>query len=261
MKFKGGTVAGGNVMAGLSQNPSFSASYTNIDFAWYDNITDWRIYEAGVAQVTVAGAVRAEDVAWITYDGTTVRYWLNGTLKRSVVAAGLTLFFDSAFFGWNDSKMNSIEFGPMPESTSGALPAVDTPELGDAAATDLYILYDQSFSQAGAGSPGNTFTLETLTVPAHDSDHVAIATAMFQANRTVGGGVVTFWIDSQTSGLFATSMQLDGTGTTLQHFAMQFQFPIAANQPAQTYRVLAAIPAGTTVGGQAMSFQVEVIKK
>lgn len=253
LRFKSNIIAGGNVMMGLSSSAGASTSYAGIDFAWYNALSNWIIYENGILIQTVPGAVRTQDVAQITYDGTFIRYYINGIGIRTVSAPGRTLFLDSSFYGFNDSMVNSIEFGP-----TIIAPTVDTPQIGSAAATDLYVLYDSSVVQAGAGG-GNTFTMDSIVVPAHDADHTAIITATFQANRTVGSGVVLCWIDSLTAGLFGNAMQMSVSG--IDHMPLQFQVAVAQGQPAQTYRLLASIPAGTTLNLVSVALQVEVIKK
>lgn len=254
LRFKTNPVPGGNVMMGLSENPSSQTSYVGVQYAWYNNVADWRIYESGVQMQIVAGAVLAQDVATITYDGANIRYYLNGILIRTVSAPGKTLFMDSSFYGFNDSAVNSVEFAPMP---SGTLPLVDTPQIGDAAATDLYGSYNGSDLVVGGAA---TQTIAALTVPAHDAEHTVILTAMFEGSRTGGGGNAFVWLDSLTSGAFSTGMQIC-LGVVVDHCAQQFQFSIAAGAPAQTYRIRADVPAGTTIDFLALSFQAEVIKK
>jgi hypothetical protein len=252
LSFKTGNITGGNVMMGLSPNPGVSTSYVGIAYAWYNAITSWLIYENGVLILNTSKAVTNNDVALITYDGTYIRYYLNGIGYRTVAGAGQLLFLDSSFYGFNDSKVNSIDFGP-----SATVPVTDTPQISDGAATDLYVLYDASKTQAGGS--GN-LVLETLVVPAHDAAHIAIVTATLQVNRTVGSGTATFWVDNLNSGAFSNSPQMD-FGAAIDHLAMQFQVSIAAGAVAQTYRLMASIASGTTVSIQAVAFQVEIIKK
>jgi hypothetical protein len=51
----------------------------------------------------------------ITYDGSVVRYYLDGVLKRSVSTSGQVFYFDSSFYytGGNTTGLNSVVFGPM----------------------------------------------------------------------------------------------------------------------------------------------------
>ena len=101
------------LMAGLNTDPTADASYTSIDYAWYCvGDGSLRIYESGTDRGN-QGTYAAGDILSVTYDGSNIRYYQNGTLKRTVAAAiSSALYLDSSIYSTNAS-ISKIKFGPM----------------------------------------------------------------------------------------------------------------------------------------------------
>ncbi len=115
------------IMMGLSENPTSTTSFTALNYALSVTATGTlQIYELGTLIQTI-GFYATTDVLKITYDGTTIRYFQNATLLRSVSrAVGAPLFLSSSFFT-PGGQLADIEFhalytlSPTPPafSTSG----------------------------------------------------------------------------------------------------------------------------------------------
>lgn len=98
---------------GLNSDPATDQNYTSIDYGWYPNTSGAYIYESGSL---VAGpfAAAAGDVFTIIYNGATVQYLQNNTVRRTVLAPpGLVLFFDSSLYYPDSSVIDQIRFGPI----------------------------------------------------------------------------------------------------------------------------------------------------
>lgn len=108
------------ILFGLSETPALTPSFEAINFAWY--VTEnggLEIYESGNLVISV-GTYTTNTVLQITYDGTNIRYWKDGTLIRTFARViGNALYFDSTFFRtivWNGNIPNGLKnviFGPM----------------------------------------------------------------------------------------------------------------------------------------------------
>ena len=101
------------IMFGLSENPTATLSYTALNFAFYmTSGGNLRIYELGT-QVAVIGSYSASDTLRITYDGTTVRYYQNSSLVRSVARpVGAALYMSSSFYT-PGGIVQAIDFHPL----------------------------------------------------------------------------------------------------------------------------------------------------
>lgn len=143
----------GQAMFGLSDTPTASSSNTNMKYGWYFSSSVWQIEESGTNTGSFP-AVALTDVAWITYDGAHVRYYLNDptTAVRTVAVTGLTLY-GFCPIATPGTGINSLRFGP---TTNLAL--IDTQQVGLNAATDTVqsTPADGSFTY-GAISTGVTF--------------------------------------------------------------------------------------------------------
>jgi hypothetical protein len=113
------------IMFGLSENPTATTSYTALNFAFYmTSSASLRIYELGT-QVAVIGAYQSTDTLRITYDGTTVRYYQNSTLVRSVSrAVGAALYMSSSFYT-PSGTIQAVDFHPL-YTLSATKPALST---------------------------------------------------------------------------------------------------------------------------------------
>jgi hypothetical protein len=113
------------IMFGLSENPTATTSYTALNYAFYmTSAGSLRIYELGT-QIAVIGSYQITDTLRITYDGTTVRYYQNSTLVRSVArAVGAGLYMSSSFYTPN-GIIQAIDFHPLYTLTASK-PALST---------------------------------------------------------------------------------------------------------------------------------------
>jgi hypothetical protein len=93
-----------------------ASGYAVIDFAWYGSGGTLQIYESGSA-ISSYGSYTSSTVLTITYDGSNIRYYKDGTLQRTVArATGNGLYFDSSFYNNNySSQLYNIEFGRLPQ--------------------------------------------------------------------------------------------------------------------------------------------------
>jgi hypothetical protein len=109
----------GYAMIGLNTDPAADSSFSSIDYAFYFNSGTVSIYESGGA-IGSYGSYTTDSIAYVTYDGYNVRYYLDGTLLRTVARSiGSPLHLDSSIYNTNLAFVN-VGFGPMGESgTSG----------------------------------------------------------------------------------------------------------------------------------------------
>lgn len=130
---------------GLNSDPATDNDYASIDYALHFS-SDGNVYASESGTLSAAlGTWSAGDVGVVAYDGASVRYMRNGTVLRTVAAAaGLRLFFDSAFKGQGDS-LRGIRFGPLSPVTN-----IGTGQLQNNAATEIllatYVAGPVSFS-------------------------------------------------------------------------------------------------------------------
>ena len=96
IQFTVGT-ANARYMIGLA-DVNTGNSYTFIDFAIFvrGSSNDYRVYESGVDQGQIKSGISTGDVATVIYDGTKVRYYINGTLEKTTT---VSTPFSSAVFG------------------------------------------------------------------------------------------------------------------------------------------------------------------
>ena len=102
-------------MIGINTDPTTNNNYNTIDFAWYMTGSGAAyIYENGASKGSF-GAFSVGAIFVITYDNNTVRYYLNGTLKRSVtIGAGKTYYLDSSFHTVDSRPYTrTLSFHPM----------------------------------------------------------------------------------------------------------------------------------------------------
>jgi hypothetical protein len=95
---------------GLSDSPTSSLSYTDIDYGWNTNPAgEGRIYESGV-DVGVVVSVSVGDVLQVAYSGNRIDYTRNNTVIYSHATSGAqVLYLDTAFFG-SGAVVSNITF-------------------------------------------------------------------------------------------------------------------------------------------------------
>ena len=114
---------------GLNTDPATDPNYTSIDYGLLCN-SDGKLYayESGNQQGASLGTRAANDVFAVTYDGTTIRYYQNGNILRSV-AVNITakLYADSSFATPN-STVKNIQFGPLSSNNWSAIGGTGKPQ-------------------------------------------------------------------------------------------------------------------------------------
>lgn len=100
-------------MIGLSADATVDQNFTSIDYAIHPTVTSMSIYESGVFIEIIDAGYSIGDICRIRYDGSSIHYYLNNVLKRSVngIGGGLTFFADSSFNSVG-GKAKNVMFGP-----------------------------------------------------------------------------------------------------------------------------------------------------
>jgi hypothetical protein len=130
--------ANAEIMVGLTLNPTADSTYTGLRAAFHlESDGTWEVHELGSA-VVVGGAYTTSTEFAITYDGTNIRYYVDRVLARTENYPTQTLYLDSSFFT-PGAGVNSVRFGP-----GANLALIDTPQIGDNAITEPYVLTEPS---------------------------------------------------------------------------------------------------------------------
>lgn len=118
-----------DIMVGLNSDPATDDSWTSLDFAFYlASVGVVQIYESGNFVVEIAASGSETASCAITYDGRNVRYYVNGSLVRTVATtAGRTFWLDSALAsgrvrltGWGPGGPAGTDGSPGPQGPTGA---------------------------------------------------------------------------------------------------------------------------------------------
>jgi hypothetical protein len=140
----------GRTMFGLNESPGSAADFASLDYAFYFNAGTVGIYESGTS-IGNFGAYTLNTVCQIVYDGTNVRYFIDGALQRTVARAqGNALYFDSSFYSTN-SGITSVSYG-----SAGEVGSAGASGAGISAGAANQIIYKDS-GNAFAGSNNLTF--------------------------------------------------------------------------------------------------------
>jgi hypothetical protein len=148
------------IMVGLNTDPLTNASFASIDYAFYlRSDGQLELYEAGSA-VLFVGAYAASSVLSMTYDGGSIRYYMDGVLLRTQTPGAGVYYFDSSF-NTLGGGINSVRFGPGLN-----VPVVDTSQIRDDATSTVATLYDAPADarQAVAGGGLLSVDVESLAV-------------------------------------------------------------------------------------------------
>jgi hypothetical protein len=200
-----------DLMVGLNSDPTTDQSYTSLDYA-FQCTSGGLLYFYESSTGTSAGlSYTTKTQLAITYDGSNVRYYVDGVLVRTTAAAGLTLFMDSCFYT-PGGGINSLEFGP-----TTTLAVVDTSGLGSNAATDPIAQASNSGSVTGTGGSGTTnVDLATVTFTPTDAGELKL-TGSCTVTVTGAGGAggrayIQLYLDSV--GVLEQQIAAGGGGAT-----------------------------------------------
>ncbi|MFS1874187.1 S8 family serine peptidase [Enterovibrio norvegicus] len=165
---------GSNNMIGLG-NIESSASYGDIDYAFYIVNTTLYVYESGAYRVNFgAGSVAVGDVLTLEVDNGTVRYLRNGEEIRTVTYSGETpdFYVDSSFYN-GAMRLSNIELTPL----SGAGFTVDADNDGVTNDVDLDSdndtipdVVEAGLTDADGDLMVDSIDLQASVDPAPDSD-------------------------------------------------------------------------------------------
>jgi hypothetical protein len=200
VKFKPSQINAG-LMIGLNSDPITDQGFASIDYAWHPNSDGLLyIYESGSQIGTNYGAYTTATELSITYDATSILYYKDRVLIRTVVDASEVFFADASFYN-PGAAVNSLHFGP-----GTSLEAVSTPGIEPNAATDVYAATDAGPITISLVAPSAeeidrvkwvtiaAFTDDTIEVTA--SYRVGVTGSNFTvrtaAIRRTSGGLMTF---------------------------------------------------------------------
>lgn len=135
LRFRPVRTTGVSYMMGINSDPTTDQSYTSLDHAWLQDISDnsWYIYENGLQILGPIIVVSSNDVPSIVYDGTYVRYFLTGTKIREVPAFGKTFAFDCSFCT-PGATVEKVYFGALTGATPVAYLAAGNASVSNDAA-------------------------------------------------------------------------------------------------------------------------------
>jgi hypothetical protein len=263
-----------NAVFGLLSNPGQLLSYGTanptalFNFSWDASTpsagsSHWLAIESGTTVYTSSGAPLPTDVAWITYDGSNVNYYLNDptTPVHTTAAAGLNLWGAATFYEVG-SGINSLRFGPTTN-----LAVADTAQLGANAATNVY-----TSAVAGPIAPPATFgtiaPMDSVTVGPfpYATTCVVTAFATYDNSSTTKSNQLNYGL-SPNSTSFTSEQSIavplaTAAGDALGLLAQEYTYSLAANTT-QTYYLNASVPPtpAWSIPMINIEMKVEVIKK
>ena len=250
-------------MFGLTTTPSASVSFSNINYAWYNAGGTWEIYESGTLVGGSRGTVATTDLAWITYDGATITYWLNGASIRTVSIAALTVYGQVAMYNVNAAGgINSLKFGSGVKIDSTATAAID-----QNAATTVGINVQTGFPIVIALGPGNRVRDFGVSVTPSPTQCEIIVTLTTPNAIQTSGTTGDLFIEIAFSDDGGTTWQyLDqAVTTTANSYMLQAQFTHDPAHGSFVQAWCAAYNSGGTSGGitfqSGAAIQIEAINR
>jgi Putative phage tail protein len=206
------------------------------------------------------------DLVAITYDGTTVSFWRNGTLITSVSDPGQIMYGIVDVYSVGNG-INSVEFGP-----GGIIPLGDTGQLGLNAATSTGSVTTTTASCQGTlAIPSNQESITVGPFP-YPTTVVLDANASYTSvSAGFGTPIFMHYGISSVSGTLPTDAVTQfanpspSSGTNQKGvLAVEAIFALAANTTQTYYFVTALDPSGVIGSGQNFDFltlKYEVIKR
>lgn len=260
VQFKSASTSG-IFMVGLNTDPTTDMDFTSIDYAWEaDTGGQARIYESGTL-ISSPATYTTTSLFAITYDGSNVKYYLDGTLHRTVAVSGLTLFMDSSF-NLPGCSCNGLEFGPGDVVTQ-----VDTQQIGDNAATEVLTVTDATETHVCDDAvPDALQVFSVINVPSQVFDYRALVTVTANAWKSGAADIRVLIGASSVSG----SLSLGQSGGKLvtasaspgERVMDQFDLVVTAgnNRFFTLFANNETAPA-STVDMRNITLKVELIKK
>ncbi|WP_375291806.1 hypothetical protein, partial [Qipengyuania sp.] len=108
------------VMAGLNQDPTADSSYNSLDYAWYVNETEVKIYRSGseIPGFVIPNYI-GQGTFEVVYDGRYVRFLYLGVERhKEDIGPGYQFYFDSSI-ATVQGRIADVEFGAFPQQRSG----------------------------------------------------------------------------------------------------------------------------------------------
>ena len=215
------------IMAGLNTDPTTDASYSSIDYAIYMLVGGQvRIYESG-ADIGAFSTYAVGDIFSVTYDGSNIRYYQNGTLLRSVaVTITSPLYFDSSLY-YIGSSISQIKFGPMSSNAWGNITGQPAGIYNSNISIGANgVLYGAGGGNVTIGGLGYTGALDANRTYVDGSGNIqgvssGAGTSVANSNISIGtngvlygagGGNVTIGGLGYTGALDANRTYVDGSG-------------------------------------------------
>jgi len=199
----------GNYMVGLGNTES-SASWNDIDMAFYITGGSLRIYENGSSMGTI-GSINAGDTLGFRVEGTSVRYLQNGNVVRTKgVSSGQNYYIDTSFGSGQGTSISNFELS----SLGGAVVNVSLDHDGDGYDNrfDLDSDNDTIPDVIEAGLTDNdldanvdVMSLQASVDPAPDSDNDGIPDFLdLESNNPLNNGTA-YDIDTAGNGQLDTN--------------------------------------------------------
>ena len=116
-----------SLMVGLNTDPTANASYETLDYAIYLAGNVVYIYESGTGY-NMGMNYTLTDVFSVTYDGSNIKYYKNGTVLRTVaVTITSPLYLDSSFANIS-SGVSKVSFGPLTSNAWASIGGANKPQ-------------------------------------------------------------------------------------------------------------------------------------
>lgn len=240
----------GSLMVGLNSDPELNESYDSLDYAWYFENNNLKIYESGALVANLNEAYTTTDVFAVTYDGSYVRYLKNGEIKRTISSStNVKLYFDCSIFS-TGSGVSKINFGPMTSNRWEYVGGSNRPQ-----------------DNATVGAPAGTLVGSTLaqTVESNASTalstanaaNTALATKLTKAGDTITGRISLAVADGIFAGTDLNNGVYFGNGGLVGKKAGNTTFAISTTGDAIYNGTVSAgnITAGTMQVGSSIESQ------
>jgi len=170
---------------GLNSNPSSNHSYTTLDYALYAYNASWYAYENNVQYSISAAPPSVGQRLSIEYDGSTVRYYINDSLVRSVAASSnQQLYVDSAFLTGQPVTLKDVALLSMTDIKS----ATNTSSLD--ATSKVTVVTDNIYTAGSTTIDGGKVTTGSITAAVIAAGTITaneIATDAISANMVTTG--------------------------------------------------------------------------